>query len=108
MDNLTITEGTQEQGRLISVKWDRERCYLELENKHKPFTNITADIALREKLEQHVGDYIRVFGAGRYTRHNGPLMFGWFMDEFKVAAFVQLNDATLTEAISQLREAVST
>lgn len=107
MDDLTITQGTQEQGRLVSVKWDRERCYLKVENDYKPFVNITADLALKEKLENHVGDYIRIYGAGTYTRHKGPLMIGWFMDSFKVADFVELNDESLVEAVSKLREAVS-
>lgn len=97
---MTITEATQEQGRLMSITWNQKDFDIKLEHEGKAFKNITANIDTAGEMISHLGYYIRVYGAGTYTRH---AFEGWVMDSFEVANFVQLHEDSLKDVIEEIR-----
>ena len=97
---LTIKQRGTIEGQLIRVGGADRTAHLILQLEDKRQSDCVTTRRLGKRIAPHIFDFVRVHGLGKWARdENGD----WEIVEFKVDDFEHLDEARLSESISDLR-----
>ncbi len=92
-------EGTIE-GFLVGIGGSDESVHVRLMVEDREVTGIHTDRSIAKQLRHLLFDHVRLRGRGSWTRDPES---GWILKSFKIEGFEGLNDASLSDALAELR-----